>query len=275
MQWLHRDFCQRLPEALLWVENPDTGERIPIVPGDLRTRYVKVGMHVPPSGEDLIDCVHRFEEIYTGPFSKFRKVIAIAAAHHRFLWIHPFLDGNGRVARLMAHSMFRRHGIGSSLWSVSRGLARNAAEYKSLLMAADRPRENDYDGRGSLSERALAEFCEFFLRVSLDQVRFMRSILDPANLLRRIELFCRDESEAGRLSKGSYPVLREALLQGAVERSAIPALVGLRERGARNITAVLLSKRLLVSDGVRAPFRLGFPVEAVERWFPSLYPAAA
>ena len=31
----------------------------------------------------------------------FRKIIAVAAAHHRLLWIHPFLDGNGRVARLV------------------------------------------------------------------------------------------------------------------------------------------------------------------------------
>lgn len=140
-------------------------------------------------------------------------------------------------------------------------------------MAADRPRDNDYDGRGSLSERALSEFCEFFLRVSLDQIRFMQSILDVPNLLRRIELYCRDEIEAGHLPRGSYQVLRESLLQGAVERGAVPALVGLRERAARNITAELLSKRLLISESPRAPLRLGFPAEAVERWFPSLYPA--
>jgi Fic family protein len=273
VQWLHREFCSRLPEALLWVENPDTGERLHIVPGEIRTRSVKVGLHVPPTGEQLVDCLLRFEEIYSDPMSKFRKLVATAAAHHRLLWIHPFLDGNGRVARLMAHSMFRRLGIGSSLWAVSRGLARNATEYKALLMAADQPRENDYDGRGSLSERALVEFCAFFLRISIDQVRFMQSILDPGNLLRRIEHYCRDEGEAGRLPKASYPILREAVLQGAVERGSVPGLVGLRERAARNVTADLLAKKLLVSDSPRAPLRLGFPTEAVERWFPSLYPA--
>ena len=104
--------------------------------------------------------------------------------------------------------------IDSSLWAVLLGLARNAAEYKALLMVADQPRQNDYDGRGSSSEQALRDFCAFFLRVSIDQVRFMQSILDPANLLRRIELYCRDESEAGRLPRTVYPVLREALLQG-------------------------------------------------------------
>ena len=273
IQWLHREFCSRLPEDLLWVENPDTRERLSIVPGEIRSRSVKVGMHVPPTDEPLQDCLLRFDEIYSGPMSKFRKVIAIAAAHHRILWIHPFLDGNGRVARLMAHAMFRRLGIGSSLWAVSRGLARNASEYKALLMAADRPRESDYDGRGSLSERALVEFCAFFLRVSIDQVRFMQSILDPGNLLRRIERYCSESGEAGRLPRASYPILREALLQGSVERGAVPGLVGLRERAARNVTGELLAKKLLVSDSPRAALRLAFPIDAVERWFPSLYPS--
>ena len=31
--------------------------------------------------------------------------MAIAAAHHRFNYIHPFPDGNGRVSRLMSHAM--------------------------------------------------------------------------------------------------------------------------------------------------------------------------
>lgn len=54
---------------------------------------------------------------------------AIAAAHHRFLWIHPLDDGNGRVARLMSHAMLKRLGVGSSFWSVSRVLARNVGLY--------------------------------------------------------------------------------------------------------------------------------------------------
>ena len=101
----------------------------------------------------------------------------------------------------------------------------------------------------------------------------MQSILDPANLLPRIELYCRDEAQAGRLPRGSYPVLREALLQGRAERGAVPGLVGLRERAARNITAALLGEKILLSDSPRAPLRLGFPSKVVERWFPSLYPS--
>lgn len=56
---------------------------------------------------------------------KAKRVLAMATAHHRFNWIHPFPDGNGRVSRLMSHAMAHKAGIGAhGLWSISRGLAR-------------------------------------------------------------------------------------------------------------------------------------------------------
>ena len=99
MQWLHGEFYSRLPEALLNVENPDTGERIRIVPGELRTSGVMVGRHVPPSADELPSFLLRFEEAYAPErLSRVHRILAVAAAHHRLIWIHPFFDGNGRVA---------------------------------------------------------------------------------------------------------------------------------------------------------------------------------
>src|SRR5882724_11472252 len=46
---IHRRFCELLPEDLLWIENPETKERVRVVPGELRMRDVKVGRHVPIS----------------------------------------------------------------------------------------------------------------------------------------------------------------------------------------------------------------------------------
>ena len=68
--WLHREFCSKLPEELLWVENPETGEQLRVIPGEIRTRMVKIGQHIPPTGEDLERCMQRFEEAYTSPQSK-------------------------------------------------------------------------------------------------------------------------------------------------------------------------------------------------------------
>lgn len=273
--WLHREFCERLPEELLWVENPDTRERLRVEPGELRKRGVAVGRHVPPDATDLPRFLKRFEEAYQpARLSQVRQVHSVGAVHHRLLWIHPFLDGNGRVARLMSHALFKRVGIGSSLWSVSRGLARDTQRYKGLLMAADGPRRGDRDGRGNLSQAGLIEFCDFFLRTCLDQVRYMTSILEPQELLRRMELYVEDETRAGRLPKGSFPILREALLAGDVSRGEAGRLTGYQERKGREVVSTLLKRGLLVAteDNHRSTVRLGFPIDVVERWFPRLYP---
>ena len=147
----------------------------------------------------------------------------------------------------MSHALLRRLGVGNSLWSVARGLARNVGDYKSLLMAADASRRGDLDGRGNLSQAALDSFCRFFLRVSNDQVSYMSSILQPSELLRRMEIYVEDETRAGRLPKGSFPLLREALLAGEFERGLAPSLTGYKERMARTVVSKLLDAGLLVS----------------------------
>ncbi len=276
VEWLHRAFCERLPDELLWVENPDTGERLRVEPGQLRQRQVMVGRHLPPDADDLPRFLARFEQAYDpARLSQVRQVEAIGAAHHRLLWIHPFLDGNGRVTRLMSHALFKRLGIGTSLWSVSRGLARDAGRYKALLAAADAPRRGDRDGRGALTQAGLVEFCDFFLRTCLDQVRYMASILEPQELLRRIEAYADDEARAGRLPKGTYPILREALLTGELLRGEAGRLTGYQERKGREVVAALLAKGLLAATtgSHKSTVRLGFPIDVVERWFPQLYPA--
>ena len=242
-------------------------------PRGLRTRGVTVGRHVPPAAEDLPAFLSRFEQAYASArLTKPRQAVAVAAAHHRLLWIHPFLDGNGRVARLMSHAMLLDLGVGSALWSISRGLARRSAEYKRLLMAADECRKGDFDGRGALSQSALIEFCRFFLDSCLDQVRYMRELLEPSELQRRMELYLRDEEDAQRLPKRSFAVLREALISGELERGRVPGLIEASERTARRVISALVERRLLVAESHRAPLRLAFPIDVVERWFPRLYP---
>ena len=143
---------------------------------------------------------------------------------------------------------------------------------RTLLANADAPRQGDFDGRGALSATQLEEFCAFFLRMCNDQVEFMGSLLKPGELLRRMKLYTDDEQAAGRLPSRSMALLREAFLMGEVARGRAPEITGYRERRAREILSTLLKKGLLVSKGPRAPVRLGFPLDVVERWFPRLYP---
>ena len=271
-QWLRQLFCRELPEDLLSVSHPTTDELIKIEPGQWRTEEVVVGRHEPPLAENLPGFLKRFDEAYNPRFvPRHRRAIAIAAAHHRFLWIHPFLDGNGQVTRLMSHASLLKEGIGSPLWSVSRGLARRIGDYKRLLMAADNRRQGDYDGRGTLSEKALVDFCRFFLETCIDQVDYMAGLIQPEEFLRRLRVFIEDETTIGRLPKGSFNVLKEVFLFGTMERGKAPEITGYKERSARDVISKLTEKGFLESDTPKGSVRLAFPYELVERVFPSLY----
>lgn len=268
---LHRRFCELLPPELLLVENPKTGERIAVVPGELRTRYVEVGRHVAISPGAVPRFLDRMHKAYNLP-GRIDPILAAACAHHRLLWVHPFLDGNGRVARLMSYAMLRETLDTRGLWSVARGLARQEAAYKEHLSACDGPRRGDRDGRGSLSEAALASFAEFFLRTCIDQVEFMESLMRPDRLRDRILIWVEEEIRAGTLPPKSDKVLKAVLYQGELERGEVEGLLGASDRTARRVTSALLDAGALSSHSTRAPLKLAFPAKFAGRWMPGLFP---
>ncbi len=268
---IHRRFCEALPEDLLWVEDPATHERIRLIPGELRTRDVAVGDHIAISAPAVPRFLGRFEGVYSR-LGKTETILAAAAAHHRLAWIHPFLDGNGRVARLMSHATLLDVLDTGAIWSIARGLARNVAAYKSHLAACDMARRNDLDGRGNLSEEALAGFTRFFLSTCLDQVTFMEGLMQPDFLRNRILLWTEEEIRLHRLPPKSGAILEAVLYRGEVPRGDAAGIVGTGDRQARRVVSALIERGVVTSVSSRAPLRLAFPAALASRWMPGLFP---
>jgi Fic family protein len=268
---IHRRFCELLPEELLWAENPETHERMEIVPGELRRRDVKIVRHIPVSPGALPRFMERFEAGYTG-LGKTDTIFAAAAAHHRLLWIHPFLDGNGRVARLMSCSMLLDALDTGGIWSIARGLARNEGRYKALLTACDAQRHNDLDGRGNLSEEALAEFTRFFLETCIDQVEFMEELVAPEKLRARIVAWANEEIKSKTILPQSLKILERLLYQGELTREEITSMFDVTARQARRYVEPLSDLGVLVSETTRAPYHLAFPAKLAPQWMPGLFP---
>lgn len=271
---IHRRFCELLPDDLLWVEDPITKNRVRLIPGELRKRDVKVGNHIAVSPGALPRFLDRFAEVY-GNLGRTESILSSAASHHRLLWIHPFLDGNGRVVRLMSHALLLNTLDTGAVWSVARGLARNVQEYKTLLANCDQTRRNDLDGRGTLSEEALVEFTRFFLTICVDQIKFMESLVQPDRLRARILIWVEEEIRLGQLPPKSGNILEALLCRGELPRGDADAVVGTGERQARRIVSALVTKGVLVSESPRAPLRLAFPAALASRWMPGLFPDKA
>ncbi len=276
IRWLHKEFCQGASDSQLRVSG--VGRTLTMVPGEWRSlpdHDVAVGRHLPPFSDRVAQFMEYFADRFRSTsLSPSQRIAAIATAHHRFNYIHPFPDGNGRVSRLMSHAMCLGAGVGAhSLWSVSRGLARgltDRSEYKAMMDLADTPREGDLDGPGNLSLRRLNDFAIWFLKVCLDQVRFMSSQFELDRLQDRI-------SQHGRRS-GFRPeavrILNELVLRGTLPRGDAPLLTRMSERTSRDVLKELQNAGLIASDTPKAPVYLRFSVESAEALFPKLFPSA-
>jgi Fic family protein len=268
---IHRRFSELLPEKLLIVEHPGTKRELRVMPGTLRKHDVEIGRHVPVSPGALPRFLARFEAVYS-KLGKAETILAAAAAHHRLAWIHPFLDGNGRVIRLMSYATLLDNLDTGGVWSIARGLARNVAAYKTHLANCDLPRRNDLDGRGNLSEEALEEFTRFFLETCLDQVRFMEDLVQPEKLRTRIKLWVDEEIALGNLHEKSGLVLEAILYRGELRRGEVTGLLDVSSRTASRVVSGLVEHDVVASETSKAPLRIHFPAKLAARWMPGLFP---
>lgn len=269
---LHRRFYADASKTVLTMKNG--AAHYTMVPGNFRSEPlhdVIVGRHQPPSSDRVDAFMSYFADRYRfHDRGKMMRLVMAAAAHHRFNYIHPFSDGNGRVSRLMSHAMLQAAGIGAhGLWSISRGLARGLGdrdEYKRRLDAADMPREDDLDGRGNLSQRALVAWTEWFLMVCLDQIRFMSSLFELNRLSERIRAYAVD---VAGLDDPAVRLLAEAV-RGEIPRGEVARVTGQPERTARRTLRQLIELGLLASDTPKGPVSPRFTLDIAQSVFPQI-----
>jgi Fic family protein len=288
LQQLHRDFYADASEAMLTIAGKN--HRFLMTPGEWRRppeQDVIIGAHLPPSSERVPAFMDYFHQRYAFDLipghamlgvgkGKASRIMTMPAAHHRFNWIHPFPDGNGRVSRLMSHAMAQAAGIGAhGLWSISRGLARGLEpglegrlEYKRHMAWADERRQGYRDGRGNLSLKGLDVFTVWFLKICLDQIGFMSDLFELNTLSKRLSRYVLTNEH---LSPESDRLLQEALVRGEFERGDAEAILRLPERSARRILRQLTDAGLLASDTPKGPVSLRFPSDTLEILFPRLY----
>ena len=271
--WLHHEFYTRLPESLHWSVTKN-GRRYRIKPGRLREYMVDVGRHTPPDFRALPVFMKRFQEFYgEGKILETDRLTAIAAAHHRLAWIHPFGDGNGRVIRLHSHAALIRHGIaGHCLWTMSRGLARARERYFACLQAADARRRNDLDGRGNLPAAALAGFCVFYLETMLDQIQFMGGLLDLPTLRTRVEHYFQFEAlHIKRHREELMRVVRTLVDEGEIARARVQEITGKGATVSAEIIKAGLDEGLFETPSPKGPLQAAFPAKIHEFYFPRLF----
>jgi Fic family protein len=158
-----------------------------------------------------------------------RRLIAALAHYYQLVQTQPLSDGNGAMARLIAHIHFAQIGLHPQLWSLSRGITHRPEEYHAALGITGGTQERQLAGGFQRTDKASLTFIEFMLDVCHEEVDYMTTALNRHQLRESVDHAYRTNSrltEAGvRLE--TMPALLTLLIQGALPRSEFVTFTGL------------------------------------------------
>lgn len=276
---IHKEFYAHFPTKFMAAKSIN-GNDTPVIPGEIRACEVQVGKHIAPAAKEVEHFLNRFETFYNPDAvvnrnDKIKRIISIAASHQRLTWIHPFIDGNGRVVRLFSDACFQLENLnGSGLWSLSRGLSRNEILYKEKLANADLKKWNNYDGRGNLSNKELINFCSFFLNTAIDQVKFMTKVLDIDNMINRIYSYVDLMVSKKLLKTETRYILETVFLKDKISKKDVERITDKSDKTAKAMAASLMKLNLLTVDPKNhlSPYKVNYPISSSPILFSGLYP---
>lgn len=163
----------------LVVEGLDPNKEGVVAPGTYRNNNVRINgaQHVPPDFlrvpemmDELLDFVnHRDAPKYD--------LMKIALAHHRFVWIHPFCNGNGRVVRLFTYALLLKYVFTSNhrIINPTAVFGSDRENYYNKLAKADTGTDEGY-----------IEWTEYMLNGLKAEVEKIDKLIDYAYLSRHI-----------------------------------------------------------------------------------------
>lgn len=203
-------------------------------PGSYREQEVAISGsdHLPPSWIIVHAEMTGLLEFANTDRPLHEQMMQIALAHHRFVWIHPFSNGNGRVSRLFTYAMLRKTVFatrGHSALNPAAVFGNDRSAYLAALESADA-----LDDDGALS------WITFFARGIRDDLARLvrlqdREFVESALVAPVLAQLTRD----GVLSRGDEAALRAVLAAGVVKagdlETVIPGTPSQRSRAIRTL----------------------------------------
>ena len=249
-------------------------------PGKLREKNVAVDNYIAPPAQEIASLMQTYQREYQRlgkNTTQAMQLLNALCAHHRLLWIHPFLDGNGRISRLFLDAMLYDMKLqGYGLWNISRGLAREIKNYQSELKYADMIRQGAKDGKGNLSLMGLHSYLKFMLQTALDQINYMQHSLNLTTLSSRMQIFIQNSQQGmynqKALPKHTQPLFNHLLIHGEAKRGEVKEIIGKQKTVATQLIKELLEMNYLESDSPKGAIRLKFNTFFASKLIPELIP---
>lgn len=171
-------------------------------PGSYREVEVAIQQsdHQPPLASTVHALMSELLDFANAAAEPQQQLVRMAIAHHRFVWIHPFRNGNGRVARLFSHAMLRSYGFAAD--------APVRVVNPTIVFGADRPAYYHYlSETDSLTDEGLLGWVDYVLAGLLVDMQNLRELTAPVALQHLIEGAIQMALRSGQLSAQDALVL--------------------------------------------------------------------
>lgn len=213
-------------------------------PGKYRTTNITIqnSSHRPPMPAQIqgyMDELYRF--INKEDSSKY-DLIKTAIAHHRFVWTHPFSNGNGRTVRLFTYAMLVKQGFNINLGRIVNPTAifcTNRDLYYDNLSCADKG-----------TEEGIMTWCHYVLNGLKSEIEKIDLLLNynylKKNILKRALLYSK---ENGYIKDIEFRILNVAIEKQVFQSADIKGLFPNKASAevSRNLKR-LKDKKLIMSE---------------------------
>jgi Fic family protein len=209
-------------------------------PGEFRRSQNWIGgasiedaVFIPPSHTELPELLSDFEFFLNNHEIRIPHLIRIAISHYQFETIHPFLDGNGRIGRLLI-----------TLYLVSKGILDRPLLYLSDFF--EKNRSLYYDNLRNVSTKnALGQWIKFFLtgiiQTTEKSVTTLTNILELKSSIEKERIF-----NMGRRSKQGLDFFHKLFKKPIVKIGEISELTGLSPKAANDLVQLFIEYKILV-----------------------------
>ena len=213
-------------------------------PGGYRTTHVGISQsaHTPPGPESVSADMHELVDFINPQTLPQNQLLQTAIAHHRFVWIHPFTNGNGRVARLLTYAMLIKQGF----TSVSGYRALNPT----IVFGADR---NLYYEKlseaDSLNDQGIIQWCLYVLQGVERDIEHIIHLSDESKVLNDIYAPALERAyKADHITNSQIAVLLRVAELGVAKSGDVADLIPGSSATRSQFLKKLVSQNLLIRE---------------------------
>ena len=183
------------------VDGLDPSKEGDYTPGQYRVKEVSINksLYVPPLAVRVPELVDELIAFINNQRDQKYKLLLTAISHHRFVWIHPFGNGNGRTVRLLTYAMLMSQGFSvDHILNPTAVFCNNRNLYYQMLAEADKG-----------NEEGLLKWCEYVLDNLLEEIKKIDLLLDYDYLIPNILIPALNYAlDRKNINKEEYQILK-------------------------------------------------------------------